>query len=59
MILNWQLSLAVVPLVMFTSGRRQMGRFANGRGLKAVAWIMVVGIALLNVYLIWQTAVGG
>ena len=33
-ILSLQLSFAVVPLVLFTSDRRKMGRFANPRGCR-------------------------
>ena len=57
-VLSLQLSFAVVPLVMFTNDRRQMGRFANGPGLKAAAGTAAAGIAVLNVYLIWQTVAG-
>ena len=58
-VLSVQLSFAVVPLVMFTSDRRQMGRFANGPVLKAAARTAAAGIAVLNVYLIWETLAGG
>jgi manganese transport protein len=57
-ILSFQLSFAVVPLVMFTGDRKKMGEFVNGRGLQTLAWITAVVIAGLNVWLLVQTAMG-
>jgi manganese transport protein len=54
-----QLSFAVVPLVMFTSDRRKMGRFANRPLLAIVAWIVAGIIILLNAYLLVTTFLGG
>jgi manganese transport protein len=56
-ILSLQLSFATVPLVLFTSDRRKMGRFANGWWLTALSWCVTIVIAVLNVYLLWQVAV--
>ncbi|MBI3839567.1 MAG: Nramp family divalent metal transporter [Planctomycetia bacterium] len=58
-VLSLQLSFAVVPLVMFTSDRRKMGRFANRPALAALAWIVTMAIILLNIYLLKQTIFGG
>ncbi len=58
MVLSVQLSFAVVPLVMFTNDRRQMGRFVNGPWMKAAAWTVAALIAVLNAYCLWQQAVG-
>jgi manganese transport protein len=57
-ILSLQLSFAVIPLVMFTGSRKQMGEFVNGRGLQALAWTTAVLIAGLNAWLLVQTALG-
>ena len=57
-ILSLQLSFAVVPLVIFTSDRAMMGEFVNGRGLKILAWFTAVVIAVLNAWLLIQTALG-
>jgi Mn2+/Fe2+ NRAMP family transporter len=53
-ILSFQLSFAVVPLVLFTGNRKKMGEFVNGRvpagaglGDAANAWFLVL-IAGLN-----------
>ncbi|NTW01740.1 MAG: Nramp family divalent metal transporter [Oscillochloris sp.] len=57
-ILSLQLSFAVVPLVMFTSDKKKMGRFVNPRWITVIAWAMTVVIVVLNSYLLIQT-VGG
>ena len=49
-ILSLQLSFAVVPLVMFTSSRKIMGEFVNGRGLQALSWFVAALIAGLNAW---------
>jgi manganese transport protein len=54
-ILSIQLSFAVVPLVMFTSDKRKMGRLANKPLLKYSAWAISVVIIIFNVFLLYQT----
>ena len=57
-ILSFQLSFAVVPLVMFTGDRTKMGEFVNRRWLQVLAWMAAVVIAGLNAWLLVQTAMG-
>lgn len=57
-ILSLQLSFAVFPLVLFTGDRARMGEFVNGRWLQALAWFTAILIAVLNVWLLVQTALG-
>lgn len=57
-ILSLQLSFAVVPLVIFTGDRKRMGEFVNSRGLQALAWFTAALIAVLNGWLLVQTAMG-
>lgn len=57
-ILSLQLPFAVFPLVMFTSDRRLMGRLVAGRLMRFAAWVVAVVIALLNVWLLYQTVTG-
>jgi manganese transport protein len=57
-ILSFQLSFAVVPLVMFTGDRAKMGEFVNKRWLQTLAWVTAVVIAGLNVWLLVETAMG-
>jgi len=54
-ILSLQLSFAVVPLVMFTSDREKMGRFANSRLVALLAWAAAIVIAGLNAWLLVLT----
>jgi manganese transport protein len=54
-ILSVQLSFAVVPLVIFTSDKNKMGRFANKLHLKIGAWVISAVIIALNAYLLYQT----
>ncbi|WP_207504831.1 Nramp family divalent metal transporter [Telluribacter humicola] len=54
-ILSLQLSFAVVPLVMFTSNKGLMGRFANSRALTALSWVIALIIMILNGYLLLDT----
>ena len=57
-VLSLQLSFAVFPLVIFTSDRRKMGAFASPWWVQALAWPTAVVIAVLNLYLLWQTFSG-
>jgi len=57
-ILSFQLSFAVVPLVLFTSNRELMGQFVNSRGMRWLAWSTAAVIAGLNCWLLVQTAMG-
>ncbi len=57
-VLSLQLSFAVFPLVMFTSDRDKMGRFANPPLLKVLAYLVAGVIAALNILLLVQTVQG-
>jgi len=58
-VLSLQLPFAVFPLVMFTSDPHKMGAFVTPRWMQALAWIVAVVIAALNIWLLWQTFTGG
>ena len=53
-VLSMQLGFAVVPLIIFTSHKGKMGRFANGNFIKLISWSIAVLIIMLNLYLIYQ-----
>jgi manganese transport protein len=57
-VLSLQLPFAVIPLVMFVSDKKRMGRLAIGRTMKLVAWPCAAVIVVLNVWLLWATVVG-
>ena len=52
-VLAFQLPFAMIPLLQFTSSRRRMGRFANGRFLLAAGWGTCLLITALDVWLVW------
>jgi manganese transport protein len=57
-VLSLQLPFAVFPLVIFTGDRHKMGPFVNPRWVKILAWSVAVIIAVLNVWLLYQTIAG-
>ncbi len=57
-ILSMQLSIAVIPLVMFTSDKAKMGEFVNPGWMKIGGWFLAIVIAVLNAYLLWQNFSG-
>jgi manganese transport protein len=57
-VLSLQLPFAVFPLVAFTSDPAKMGRFVSPMWMRALAWSVAVIIAVLNVWLLYQTVIG-
>ena len=57
-VLSLQLPFAVFPLVSFTSNRHKMGPFVAPLWMQALAWLVAVIIAALNVWLLYQTFLG-
>src|SRR4051794_17681882 len=57
-VLSLQLSFAVFPLVMFTSNKLKMGEFVNPAWMKVLAYLVASVIAILNVWLLFQTVRG-
>ncbi|GAY72293.1 manganese transport protein MntH [Lentilactobacillus kosonis] len=53
--LSVALPFAVVPLVIFTSDKKLMGKFANHAWVKWSAWTASAVLIALNIYLILQT----
>lgn len=51
-ILSLQLPFAVIPLLWFVSNRKEMGPFAIGWKMRAVAWLMAAVILILNMLLL-------
>ena len=57
-ILSLQLSFAVIPLIHFTSSRKNMGEFATPKWAQALAWITATIIVGLNGKLVLGTIAG-
>jgi manganese transport protein len=53
-ILSLQLSFAVIPLIHFTSNRRNMGVFASSRWVAGLAWLVAITIVALNLNLVLE-----
>ena len=53
-ILSLQLGFAVWPLLRFTNNRQKMGEFVNPLWLKALGWIVVLLIIVLNAKLVFD-----
>jgi manganese transport protein len=51
-VLGLQLPLAMIPLLHFTSSRRRMGKFRNGKVLLIAGWTSCVLITSLDLYLL-------
>ncbi len=51
-ILSIQLPFAIFPLVAFTSSKKVMGEFANGKVVTFLSWAIALLIAFLNLWLI-------
>ncbi|HEY2147072.1 MAG TPA: Nramp family divalent metal transporter, partial [Pirellulales bacterium] len=58
-VLGFQLPLAMIPLMYFTSSRRHMGKHANGKLLLALGWLATIVITALDIYALWNTFAGG
>lgn len=57
-VLSFQLSFAVVPLVLFTGSKDKMGVFVNRPWVQVLAWLISGIIIVLNVYLLFKTFFG-
>jgi len=57
-ILSLQLPFAVFPLVSFTGNRSKMGAFVAPVWMRALAWVVAVIIAALNVWMLYQILAG-
>ena len=53
-ILSIQLPFAIFPLVAFTSSKKVMGEFANGKIVTFLSWAIALLIGSLNVWLIYS-----
>ena len=58
-VLSFGIPFALVPLVIFTSRRDLMGSLVNTRLTNVAAWAIAAVIICLNVFLLYETFVGG
>ncbi|MDR7143169.1 Nramp family divalent metal transporter [Rhizobium sp. BE258] len=57
-VLSLQLSFAVFPLVMFTASKAKMGELVAPRWLSAIAYLIAIVIAGLNIKLLFDFVIG-
>jgi manganese transport protein len=61
-VLGIQLPLAMIPLMQFTSSKRRMGEFSNGKVLLIAGWTSVGLITALDLYglgsMLWDAVKG-
>ena len=58
-VLSFGIPFALVPLVIFTSRRDLMGSLVNTRLTSVAAWAIAAVIICLNVFLLYETFLGG
>jgi manganese transport protein len=58
-VLSFGIPFALVPLVIFTSRRNLMGSLVNNRLTAAAAWVVAGLIICLNLFLLYETFLGG
>jgi manganese transport protein len=58
-VLSFGLPFAVIPLALFSRRRDLMGELVNHRLTTNVAWVVTALIVALNLYLLYQTLLGG
>jgi manganese transport protein len=58
-VLSFGLPFAIIPLVMFTRRRDLMGTLVNRPLTTILAGLAAALIVALNLYLLWQTFIGG
>jgi manganese transport protein len=58
-VLSFGIPFALVPLVVFTSRHDLMGSLVNTRRTAAAAWVIAGLIITLNVFLLYETFLGG
>lgn len=56
--LSIALPVSIIPLTIYTSDRKIMGKFANPLWIKILAWIIAITLTILNLFLIYGTFTG-
>ncbi|MGX7351219.1 metal ion (Mn2+/Fe2+) transporter (Nramp) family metal ion transporter [Enterococcus canis] len=56
--LSIALPVSIIPLTLYTSDKKTMGRFVNPLWVKILAWVITIALTLLNLFLIYGTLTG-
>jgi manganese transport protein len=57
-ILSMQLGFAIIPLIHFVSDKTAMGRFAIGRPMQVISWLIASILIFLNIKMLMGEAAG-
>lgn len=58
-VLSFGIPFALIPLIILTSKREVMGSLVNRPVTRAFAWVIAAAVIALNVFLLYQTFIGG
>ncbi|KAF1300014.1 MULTISPECIES: Nramp family divalent metal transporter [Enterococcus] len=56
--LSIALPISIIPLTLYTSDKKMMGKFANPTWVKVLAWIIAILLTILNLFLVYGTLTG-
>lgn len=56
--LSIALPVSIIPLTLYTSDKKIMGKFANPTWVKILAWVIAIVLTALNLFLIYGTLTG-
>ena len=54
-VLSMQLPFAIFPLMTVTSDKKLMGKYVNALWAKVIGYLICIAIAILNLYLLYNT----
>jgi manganese transport protein len=57
-VLSFGIAFALIPLIVFTSNKKIMGKLVNRKLTSILAWIIATLIVALNIFLLYQTFMG-
>ena len=57
-VLSFGIAFALIPLIVFTSNKKIMGKLVNHNITQFVAWVIASLIVVLNIFLLYQTIMG-
>lgn len=56
--LSIALPISIIPLTIYTSNEKLMGRFVNPKWMKYLAWGIAIVLTILNMFLVYHTLAG-
>ncbi|SJZ58589.1 manganese transport protein [Pilibacter termitis] len=53
--LSIALPISMIPLTIYTSDKKLMGRFVNSKWVSVLSWVITIVLTLLNIRLVYET----